>query len=142
VEAVFYREMAASRGALAGDKPGADKRRPELFDWPRFRELWAGAELNPEIREDPWLADWPVLARRTLESGFDRRRISPKTRKTLGLSMPPGETWITPSPFAPARSWQEGEWVELEADLEVETLLSPQGMLRYTRDAWIWRPWD
>jgi hypothetical protein len=142
VDAVFYREMAAQWGAVAADKPGSAKRRPELFDWPRFRELWPGDVLAPEIREDPWLADWPDLARRTLESGFDRRRISPKTRETLGLPMPPGETWIAPSPFAPVRTWREGEWAELAADIAVDTLLSPRGMLRYTRNTWIWLPWD
>jgi hypothetical protein len=138
VEAVFYRAMAVP----VQENPGAREltRRPEYFDWPRFRELWAGETLSPEIRADPWLADWPALARRTLESGFDRRRISPRIRGELRLPMPPGETWIGTSPFAEARFWKEGEWVSLETDDGVDAYISDQGILRYTREAWIWLP--
>jgi hypothetical protein len=138
VEAVFYREMAA----LAPEHAAAPQRRPEYFDWPRFRELLAGDALPAELRRDLWLADWRDLALRTLESGFDRRRLTAPSRGELRLPMPPGETWIGTSPFAETRHWQEGEWASLEAGDGVDTALSPRGMLRYTRAAWVWIPWD
>ncbi|MDR2184496.1 MAG: hypothetical protein LBO80_02330, partial [Treponema sp.] len=105
IDAFFFRELAAafhaagkadaagasdSGGSAGGNALGAARaaeRRPEAFDWPRFRELLAGGEVPGDIRRDPWLADWTGIAAATVKSGFDRRRILPRDRESLQVAV-------------------------------------------------------
>ncbi|GHV82407.1 hypothetical protein AGMMS49991_09650 [Spirochaetia bacterium] len=157
VEAAFYLDLAAAAesagwgGAAAADNvtsadeataeavgPPHPLRHPRHFDWLRFRELLRGEDISPEIREDPWRADWRSIAIRTVQSGFDRRRIKPVEREPLKVTIPGGGPWIGSSPFAEVRHWEAGETAELEAAGTVEFYLSPQGLLRYRKGIWIW----
>jgi hypothetical protein len=118
----FYRALAAAGG-----------KRPERFDWPRFRELLRNGGIPPEVRADPWLADWDAAAAHTARSGFDRRRIQSRPREPVSLLIPWPGPWAASSPFAEARLWQAGETVIIDAAEEAETLVSPEGALRYNR---------
>ncbi|AEF84100.1 hypothetical protein TREPR_3142 [Treponema primitia ZAS-2] len=145
-EAWFYREMAAATEASAD--PG--KRRPEYFDWPRFRSLLASSSVPPEIQADPWRADWTDIAVRTVKSGFDRRRISlrkevelPVSREALLREGPgqPGETigpFIGPSPFAKPVIAEPGVGFRFRVGAETDTYVSAGGLLRVSRSGWMW----
>jgi hypothetical protein len=146
VEANLYWELAA--GLQTEESPwgkGSVPRQPQYFDWPRFRELLQSDSLAPELREDPWLADWKTSARRILESGFDRRRITALPRETLAIPLGDGQgaLWIGASPFARAREPGPGGILPLEISGSVETWFSARGMIRCsTGGLWIYRPWD
>ncbi|MDR0376278.1 MAG: hypothetical protein LBH70_00625 [Spirochaetaceae bacterium] len=129
-EAWFYRALAA---AASGEGLSATetKRRPDRFDWPRFRDLLQSGGVPPEIREDPWLADWDVIAAKTVQSGFDRRRIRARSHEDLTICVPWPGPWVGSSPFAEVRHWEAGETVTIAASPEADTLISPGGMLRY-----------
>ena len=103
VEAVFYRELAAAYSTAFSDAGTAtDKaaiRRPENFDWPRFRLLFNDPSVNAEFLADPWLAGWPGIAEKIVASGFDKRRLVPENRGTLKIPAGAGP-WIGTSPFA------------------------------------------
>jgi hypothetical protein len=131
-------EAAAAEAAAVGAAARGTSRRPEYFDWSRFRELRQGPDIPPEIREDPWLADWKAIAVQTVQSGFDRRRIRLPEQEDLWERHPGEGPWIGNSPFAAARPWASGERVNLEAVAGIRAYLSPGGILRYSRDAWIW----
>ncbi|MDR2070757.1 MAG: hypothetical protein LBP81_05000 [Treponema sp.] len=141
-EARFYRSLAAavfSGGSLSGT---AAERRPDRFDWPRFRNLLRSGDVPPEIRSDPWLADWDRIAAKTVQSGFDRRRIQARSREPLGVSVPWPGPWAGSSPFEEVRHWEAGETVTVEAAAEADTLISPGGMLRYNVNGTIRIPWQ
>jgi hypothetical protein len=157
VEAAFYLDLAAAAeragwggAATDGDSSGETGdgvsamphplRHPRYFDWPRFRDLLRGDAIPPEIRADPWCADWRSIAARTVQSGFDRRRIKPVEREPLKVTIPGEGPWIGNSPFAEIQHWEAGETVELEAADAVEFRVSPQGLLRYRKGVWIWIP--
>jgi hypothetical protein len=133
----FYRALASARQAEAVSAGGltaaAGKRRPDRFDWPRFRELLRNGDIPPEIRADPWLADWDAIAAHTVQSGFDRRRIQPRPREPVSLDIPWPGPWAASSPFAEVRLWKAGETVIVDAAEEAETLVSAEGALRYSR---------
>jgi hypothetical protein len=140
VAAWFYRALVR-----AGDG-GNRLRRPHYFDWPRFGELLEGRAdglaLNDLILADPWLADWQTVALRTVKSGFDRRRIIPQATEALPVSLPHGGPWIGPSPFEEPVLGRTGETTLFQVTENVDTYISPAGILRCTRGAWIWRPWE
>jgi hypothetical protein len=140
VEALFFRELAAAGAKTAEAAPRAAGRRPEFFDWPRFRELLAGETVPREIRRDPWLADWGLIAANTVRSGFDRRRIVPGARDTLRVTIPCPGPWIGASPFWEAPYWEAGEEVDLGGGDTVDTYISAGGLLRCTRGSWAWFP--
>jgi len=72
VEAFFWKELASADFSSAA----ARGRFPWYFDWPRFRDLLYESGNVPEtVSRDPWLADWNSIAQKTVQSGFDRRRI-------------------------------------------------------------------
>jgi hypothetical protein len=145
-EAWFYRELAAAT-EISGD-PG--KRRPEYFDWPRFRSLLGSSSVPPEIQADPWRADWTDIAVRTVKSGFDRRRISvreegelPVSREALIRETPgqPGETvgpFFGPSPFAKPVIAEPGTGFRFRLGPGTDTYVSAGGILRVSRSGWIW----
>ncbi|MDR2499772.1 MAG: hypothetical protein LBD37_01665 [Treponema sp.] len=141
VDAVFYREMAAASVLLGSGQVG---RQGVFFDWPRFRALFHSAEspIPGELRRDPWLVDWASLALKTVESGFDRRRVRRRELEEFSLELPGPGPWAGTSPFEAFPPWEQGERAVLDASGEVRALVSSGGMLRYTRGAWLWMPWD
>ncbi|MDR2543016.1 MAG: hypothetical protein LBC80_06165, partial [Treponema sp.] len=70
-DTIFYWELA-----FAYDNN--DSRIPTNFDWQRFRELFQTETLSEAVCENPWVVNWRSVAERTIESGFDRRRIVPE----------------------------------------------------------------
>jgi hypothetical protein len=135
VAAWFYRELVR-----AGDG-GNPLRGPQYFDWPRFRELLDSPALGDAVRLDPWLADWQSIARRTVQSGFDRRRIIPQAREDLPIALPQDGPWTGPSPFGEPVLGETGEIALFPVSGNVDTYVSAGGILRCTRGAWIWLPW-
>jgi hypothetical protein len=140
VSAEFYLALAKAR-ASASASP-ADKRRPDWFDWPRFRALLESGDIPEAIREDPWLADWDAVAAKTVKSGWDRRSIKVMEHTAITVTIPADGPWFGASPFAPVRLWQAGERAELPASEIPALILSPAGYLKYTNSDHVWRTWN
>ncbi|MDR2185060.1 MAG: hypothetical protein LBO80_05255 [Treponema sp.] len=142
-EARFYRELAAAwtEYAAAGSSP-RHTRQGRYFDWPRFRELMQGPDIPEAVHRDPWLADWRSIALNAVRSGFNRQRIKEPVREQLLITVPQGGPWTGASPFAEQKDWQAGAGLILEVTDDVDTYLAPGGMLKVSRNAWIWLPWD
>jgi hypothetical protein len=155
VSAEFYLALAKARLALAKARlaleesaggpadavPSGDKRRPEWFDWPRFRALLVSDGIPEEVRADPWLADWDAAAAKTVESGWNSGRIRAAGRVPLTVIIPADGPWFGTSPFAPVYFWKAGDRAELPAREIPELLLSPSGYLKYTKSDYIWHEW-
>jgi hypothetical protein len=131
IDAFFFRELAAAQSA---------ERQPATFDWPRFRELLTGDAISGDIRRDPWLADWTLIAAATARSGFDRRRIIPRDQDSLRVTIPCPGPWIAASPFAEPAFWEAGELVDLRVTDTVDTYIAAGAVLRCTRQGWTWFP--
>jgi hypothetical protein len=130
IDAYFWQQLAS--GAVSA-------RLPWLFDWPRFRELRQSPDMPEAILKDPWLADWSSIAEKTLASGFDKRRIAP--RSSTEISVPGlGVSWTGSSPFAVSISAIPGEALYLPVSDEVETWISVKGIIKCNKDAWIFVP--
>jgi hypothetical protein len=148
-EAWFYRELAAARNAAlaeagagggAAAKAAFDKRRPEYFDWPRFRSLMAGDAIPAAVREDPWKADWREVAIRTIQSGFDRRRITGQATEELlapGSALGDGP-FAGPSPFARPLLPEPGLGYCFAVTRRADTYVSSGGILRASGKTWIY----
>ena len=134
VDAVLFRELA-SAGNTAGS---AGNRLPQNFDWPRFRLLFDDPALNAEVRGDPWLADWSGIAKKTVQSGFDRRRLVPETRGMLKVSAGTGP-WIGTSPFAAPLLFESDPVFPVRPD--VDTWVSEEGLLHCNTETWILHKW-
>jgi hypothetical protein len=146
-EAWFYRELTAARNAaLAGAdgdaaaKAALDKRRPEYFDWPRFRLLMDSDAVPEAVRDDPWKADWSDVAIRTVQSGFDRRRITGQATQEL---LAPGSAlgggpFVGPSPFARPLLPEPGLGYRFGATNRSDTYVSPEGVLRVSGKTWVY----
>ena len=142
VDAVLYWELARASAAEEAAAPSraAVPRLPVYFNWPRFRELFAeGSGINEEVRRDPWLADWPLVAEKTARSGFDKRRLVPAARKKLSVPVGPGP-WRGTSPFAEPLRF-EGQ-PEFPVGETVDVWISVEGLLRCNTAAWILLPWN
>jgi hypothetical protein len=144
VEAWFYRELGE---ALTAEAEGRGKRRPEYFDWPRFRALLQSDALPEAVREDPWRADWHGIAVETVKSGFDRRRIKVQaekellvSREVLGETTVLGGSFTGPSPFAKPLFPEPGRGFRFRVTARSDTYVSAGGILRVSKDAWIWNP--
>jgi hypothetical protein len=135
VDAFLWFELTRGNSRSSGTP-----RNPWLFDWSRFRELLRSSSVPEELRQDPWKADWKLIARKILESGFDKRRISAAAGTSIAI---PGldTGWSGASPFAQTVSAAPGEPLRLSAGTEPETWISSRGMLRCTADVWIFTPW-
>ena len=129
VDALFWKELGAASHANV-------QRSPWNFDWPRFREILSSGNLSEEVKQDPWLADWRDIAARTVQSGFDSRRIV--SRKSSELIIPDlGGHWIGSSPFAaPLDAPPEGP-LELNVYDNTETWVSSEGILKCSSLGWI-----
>jgi hypothetical protein len=138
VDALFWRELAQNEEA---QKAPGTPRLPWLFDWPRFRELMETDDIPLEIRENPWLADWSSIAGKTVESGFDRRRIKAAARTEIAIPCP-GNLWTGSSPFVEPISVIPGEPLILLVRESPETWISASGLLRCQKGAWIFIPWN
>ncbi|MCL2129309.1 MAG: hypothetical protein FWH35_03035 [Treponema sp.] len=133
VEAIFWKELAAA------DHSAAAGRLPWNFDWLRFRELLYESENIPDaLRENPWLADWEEIGKKTVLSGFDRRRLKPRQYKEFtipGL----GGYWINSSPFAvPLKAQEDGSLVLKVSDV-TDTWVSGEGILKCSTSGWVLR---
>jgi hypothetical protein len=144
VEAWFYRELGE---ALTAEAEGRGKRRPEYFDWPRFRGLFQNDALPEAVLEDPWRADWHSIAVETVKSGFDRRRIKVQpeeellvSREALGGTAASGGPFAGPSPFAGLLFPEPGTGFRFRVTARSDTYVSPGGILRVSKGAWIWNP--
>jgi hypothetical protein len=141
IDANLFWELAGIRDD-AGDNavPETDAperaalRQPQNFDWPRFRLLFADPTLNAEIRADPWLADWPSIAKKIVNSGFDKRRLVPEPRAELTVPVGPGP-WIGTSPFAPPLLFEGVPVFPVRAT--ADTWVSADGIVRCNMGAWI-----
>jgi hypothetical protein len=137
--ALYYRRMAAGL-------PEDTKRRPEYFDWPRFQALLSSGELAEELTRDPWLADWDYVAQKTLESGFDKRRIKPKKTgecRIKAADLPAAaalETWYGASPFSGPVEMAEDGSLAFPAGENLETFVSRAGMIRLNDKGWMFYP--
>ncbi|MDR0451328.1 MAG: hypothetical protein LBH26_08690 [Treponema sp.] len=139
VAAFFYRSLAEAAGS--GPSSKAALRRPGNFDWPRFRELLRDPDLKEAFRADPWAADWRFIARETVKSGFEKRRLVPAPREELAVPVHPGP-WISASPFPEPLSFGEDTPVfPVAPGIEPETWYSAGGILRCAGSAWIFLPW-
>ena len=139
VDAAFFLELARAANGGLPTGGSAALRLPWNFNWPRFRRLFDDPALNDEIRADPWLADWPDIADRTVRSGFDRRRLVPQAVVAIEIPLGPGP-WVGVSPFAAPLVF-EGRPV-FPVRSTVETWVSAEGFLRASAEAWIWREFE
>jgi hypothetical protein len=132
VDAFFWKELAAAeRVTEAGER-----RLPWYFDWPRFRELFEGDVISEVIRNDPWLADWRDISHRTVQSGFDRRRIA--ARKFTEVVIPGlGGYWIGSSPFAEPLYLTPDDPLILNVSDAADTWVSSRVVLRCSTAGWV-----
>ncbi|MDR0497455.1 MAG: hypothetical protein LBH42_07570 [Treponema sp.] len=142
VEAFFWKGLAAAdRPNPASDpkSPLADGRLPWYFDWPRFRELLSGENIPEAVRQDPWLADWKEISRKTVLSGFDRRRIV--ARKFTVLAIPGLDgVWAGSSPFASPLTVPSDSPLLLNTDETPDTWVSGSGILKCSSAGWVLIP--
>jgi hypothetical protein len=131
-DAVFYWEMAYANGGNA-------KRIPANFDWPGFRELFKADVINGKVKNDPWLADWRYIAEKTVESGFDRRRLVPESSESVNIPVP-GGPWYGTSPFADPLSFERGAIPLFPVRPGVNVWVSGEGILRCNGKAWVLTP--
>ncbi|MDR2792285.1 MAG: hypothetical protein LBB61_01280 [Treponema sp.] len=118
-------------------------RQPHYFDWQRFRELLESDIVPEDVRSNPWLADWKTIAKKTVSSGFDRRRITAIKPLEISIPAPVDGAWIGTSPFsAPITATGErGETLILQVCDAIDAYVSKDGVLRVSSNAWIWIGW-
>jgi hypothetical protein len=149
-EAWFYRELTAARNAaLAEAEAGGgrakveaalDKRRPEYFDWPRFRALLDSDAVPAAVRDDPWCVNWRDAAIRTVQSGFDRRRIVEQAAAELTVPRTAlGEgPFAGPSPFARPLFPSPDLGYRFVVTSRSDTYVSAGGILRVSGKTWVY----
>ena len=142
-DAAYYWELANAYRLAAQENTAASRtpRSPDLFDWPRFRELFETDVLGKEILQDPWLADWRHIAERTVNSGFDRRRIVPEPVQQMAIPVPAG-LWYGSSPFAAPLRFEKGQMPVFPLRASTEIWVSAEGILRANRKTWIFTAWE
>ena len=128
VDALFWKELALAERT----SDAAERRLPWYFDWPRFRELLQSEHISEAVREDPWLADWKSIAGRTVQSGFDRRRIASRSFTELAVPSLDGR-WIGSSPFALPLDAPP----HLNVTAVVDIWVSPSGILKASASGWV-----
>jgi len=134
VDAVFWKELAAADRS----SEASQGRLPWYFDWQRFRKLLESGDVPDELRRDPWLADWREIAGKTVESGFDRRRIV--SRRLTEVAVPGLDgSWVGASPFTPPLEAPPGGPLVLMAAAAPDTWVSLTGVLRCSTLGWVLR---
>ena len=133
--AVFFREL---RRAAAGGGAHAGARRPEYFDWPRFRALLQN-DAPENVRADPWLADWKAVAEAAVRSGFSKTLVKAAPRTETAAFIPRDGPWLGPSPFDPLRLWEPGERI-IPLTARPQIYVCPGGILTLSAAASSWRP--
>lgn len=145
VDAVLFWELAYAAAGDAQAGAAATPRFPHYFNWPRFRELFTDAEsgLSAEIRADPWLADWHIIAEKIAHSGFDKRRLVPEARDAVPVPVHYRGPWTGTSPFAQPLQFNEDEVpvfpVRQAVDVAAEVWVSAGGILHCNKNAWIFK---
>ena len=138
VRALFWKELALAERPIVPASASEARRIPWYFDWPRFSELLESEDISEAVREDLWLADWKGIAQRTVQSGFDRRRIAPK--RFAELAVPGlGGRWIGSSPFAPPVDAPAGGPLTLSVSDTADAWVSLEGVLKGSSAGWVWR---
>ncbi|MDR2095515.1 MAG: hypothetical protein LBP76_08350 [Treponema sp.] len=144
IEATIYRELTRSFTSLDSEEESNQsysKRRSQNFDWPRFRELLLEGDIDGEVQQDPWLADWPSICLKTVQSGFDKRRIKPRAAGELTIPLDTGP-WIGTSPFAQPLVPENGAGLSVKAGDTVDTYFSAGGLFKVARGIWIFEAWE
>jgi hypothetical protein len=136
VDAVFWKELAA----VKREDNAKDGRFPWLFDWPGFRKIMKEEDSGGAVRQDPWVVDWKEVGRKTVESGFDRRRIKPMKFTSMEIPLLEGR-WLSSSPFAPLLEAPPGGPLTLEVTDAVGVWVSSAGILKCSTSGWIYRDW-
>ena len=132
VIACFWKELATSDRPT----PASAGRIPWYFDWPRFRELLSSDNIPVPVRHDLWLPDWKNIAEKTVQSGFDRRRIV--SRIFTEISVPGfGGRWIGSSPFAPVIEADNEDSLNIKVSGNTDTWISAEGILKCSSSGWI-----
>ena len=139
VDAIFWKELALAYGAQYRSDPNAPGRPPWFFDWPRFRELFQGENISDAVQDDPWLADWKDISQKTVQSGFDRRRIVAQNFSELTIPGM-GGFWLGSSPFAPPIETDTGGPLVLNVADTTETWVSSRGILKCSSSGWVFIP--
>jgi hypothetical protein len=134
VEAWFYHCLREAPARSPGE---TGKRRPELFDWPRFRTILENPALDAGAAADLWRPDWREIADKTLQSGFDQKRIKPRAMEELPVTIPWTGLYLGSSPFAAGVYWEKDKTAVFSVDGAVDTYVCAGGILRCTRGAWI-----
>ena len=131
IDAILWKELGQAASLLDNER-----RSPWNYDWPRFRETLIQGNINEEVKQDPWLANWSDIAQRTVQSGFDSRRLLPRKHSLLIIS-DLGGRWIGSSPFAtPVDAPEEGP-LELKVYDSTETWVSTDGILKCSTEGWL-----
>jgi hypothetical protein len=115
-------------------------RLPHYFNWPRFRLLMESSDIPEDVRLDPWLADWRDVAERTVQSGFDRRRIKAVKKEELLVAIPQSGLYLGTSPFQEPIFWEKDQLAPFPVTGGVDTYVTAQGILRCTQGSWLWIP--
>jgi hypothetical protein len=134
-EAYFFREMEKAQELNSGTN-----RVPMYFDWKRFRALLRGHD-NPELRNDPWLADWKDIAQKTVRSGFRQSYIQTEKRTSTDIIIPHDGPWLSASPFRPPEFWETNDMVSLLLSPRPELLVCPGGKLNASSKIRLWVPY-
>ena len=135
-DTVFYWELAWNSKDAA--------RLPANFDWIRFRELFETEVLSVEVCKDPWLVDWRFVAERTIESSFDRRRLTAQTAQAVPVPLSNEHAvlhWYGNSPFATPLSFSEKETPVFPVLPGINTWISEAGILKISGNTWILTKW-
>jgi hypothetical protein len=141
IDAILYRELGTASTVTPAANTGVP-RLPWHFNWPRFRELYDDPTVNADFRGDPWLADWPGIAARIWQSGFDKRRLVPYARQEVQVPVGPGP-WIGVSPFAAPLFFDGVPVFPVRAgDTGVDIWVSAEGILRCTDRVYLFQKWD
>ena len=138
-DAVYYWELA--RADRQDAKPSSVPRFPHYFNWPRFRELFETGIINEKVIQDPWLADWQSIAKKTVLSGFDRRRIVPVAAGEMNIPVPAGP-WYGSSPFTTPLIFEDGNDPVFPVWAWTDIWVSAEGILRCNQNAWVFYHWN
>jgi hypothetical protein len=136
-DAVFFWEMVMAARQFEQEK--GTPRLPTNFNWPRFRELFESDVLNEKLKNDPWLANWRYIAEKTVQVGFDRRRLVPEPYKEVVFPVSSGP-WYGSSPFAAPLFFEEGKPIVFPVRDRENIWISREGILRCNQNAWVFIP--